>query len=582
MSLEFPGGGRRPSSLLAPVTERVSTSVRAGLLAVLMVVDVGGRVLPRLLARLLDTDLVPVAVSLLLGTLTGSNVITTVAPFALYGYLVYTLVPKLLPGQLGHVTERRDFRLLATVYALLVPVLALTSGPEWDSLLLLSGLVVLPLYLVAVQRGAILGRDGYPVATSVAFFPFTDSFENWFEDGLDVRDRTPTFWFKFVAMSVISVMYSWFVFLIVGVLVFFLSLTYPVPEFLISGWLGQRALRRAPVGPEGRVLDRERLDLETRVLSVVGVALEGFKGFTSVVMAATGFGWGVVFLWIAVYNVRTFVDLAARTATFSPARLLIVIVGTLTLWGLAFYGVWYWVRMLTRGPSFLAAWRDELTAEVQTEPEREDQFLPTRPPGYFLPPVLLWGLLPATQSGSWESPQLPPAWGVLAWLAAFALTAWTAYRALAAAPQPARTDQRALPLSFCVATVGTWIGSDLTTDGQYDLSASYVVGLLTGRVSVEQFLAALAAPGATLAVGLITIPLYGFWVEDVIEWRRRDDWRKYAYVPYFLLAAAALGISAALVGNFWSRGLFAVCAVAVFGVMALGLLSDVGVVETEW
>lgn len=314
---------------------------------------------------------------------------------------------------------------------------------------------------------------------------------------------------------------------------------------------------------------------------MVGVALEGFKRFTSVMMAATGFGYGVVFLWIAIYNVGTFVDLAARTATISPARLLMVVVGTLTLWGLAFYGVWYWIRMSTRVPSFLAAWRAGLTAEVETGPEREEQFLPTRPPGYFLPPVLLWGLLPVIQSGPWESPQLPPAWAVLAWLAAFVLTAWTGYRALAAAPQPARRGQRALPLSFFVATVGTWVVSDLTTDGTYDLGSSYVVGLLTGRISVDQFLAAFAAPGATLAVGLVTVPLYGFWVQDVLNWHRRDDWRKYAYAPYFLKAATGLGISAALVGDLWRRGLFAVSAVALFGVMALGLLSDVGVVDRK-
>ena len=169
----------------------------------------------------------------------------------------------------------------------------------------------------------------------------------------------------------------------------------------------------------------------------MGVALEGFKRFTSVMMAATGFGYGVVFLWIAIYNVGTFVDLTA-------------------------------------------------------------------------------------------------------WLAAFALTAWTGYRALVAVPQPARRDQRALPLSFFIATVGTWVVSDLTTDGTYNLGSSYVVGLLTGRISVDQFLAAFAAPSATLAVGLVTVPLYGFWVQDVLDWHRRDDWRKYAYAPYFLAAATEL------------------------------------------
>lgn len=579
MGLTFPDSDHSLLSLSGLFTRRVSTSVRASVVAVLTAVDVVGRMLPTLVVRLYDTDLVPVAVSLLLSNFANSAVLQLVAPFLLYGYLVYKLIPRLFPNRLRHVTEQRGFCLIAVGYALLVPVFWLNDSPEMYGLLLISGLIVLPMYLVVVQRGKFLSKDGYPAAMASAFLGEKDLQEEWEEDP-HVRNRTLLFWMIMILMILLSVVFSWFAFVFVGFLLASLSLVYPVPELLITGWVGQRALLRSPVGPDEKVLARHHLDLETRLLAVVSTALKGVKGFTSVVMAGIGFLSGVVFLFFAIALDGRFIEVAMQAPTFSLARLLLVVVFWTSLWVLGLYGVGYWVLMFYRIPAFLDAWRVGLRSKEETEPEHEERFPPTRPPGYFLPPTLLWLVYPALNVGTWESPQLPRAWAVLIWLAALALTVWTAYRVLVASSQPARTDQWALPGSFLVTVVGYGIWLDLAGSGlTYDVGSSYLFGLLTGRVSVDQVVEIFAAGGrAGTVLTILIVPLFFFWFEDVLAWwKSRDDWRGYVYVPYLLVAGAVV-IVAALASDLGQRVGFAF-AVAFLGVMLLMILSDVNVID---
>lgn len=551
------------------LARRVRVRVEPRVAAALAALDVGWGALVRFGPRLLDADLLPTAASLVVGTVLGVGIAPVVAATVLYGYLVYALAPRVFPRTVRHVTDRRGFRLLAAANAVLVPLLLYSPLPDVSRFLLLGGVLLLPAYLLVVQRGRVAGPGGYPIAFANGFDP-TSNLQREYHDDPKVAARTPKFWTVLALYGAIAVVFSYLTLLVLGGLLALLYLTYPVPELLVLGWVGYRGLLASRVGPAPPEHAGRRFDLEARVVTLAGVATDGIKGFTSVLLAGIGLVVPVFFLYVVVYNAGNAARIAGAMAAGSGTRLLAAVVGVTTLVVYGLYGVWYWLRLLSRVPHAMRAWRDRLRAEVRTPPDREFGPLLARPPGYFLPAAAMLvalGLLVA--AGDWPSDPRIPLPYLAVWLAGLAGTAWSTYRGVRGEPRGAAADWRALPGSYAVHLTGLWLWVD-AGDGD-----SLVVGALTGRVPAADLVAAFADPTTGFFLVVTVTPLYLFYVPDVIDSRRADGLRRFAYVPYLLAVGVAAAVVAVTATGF-ARLFGGALAVAVLVAVAVSASEDPG------
>lgn len=522
--------------------------------------DLTWQSLVRFSSTQLGQELLPAVTSFLVGGLLSLGLAPDLVAMPLYGYLIYVLTPVVLPDHLRHLAERRDFRLLAAGLSISIPIYLFTAHS-----FLGLGLIVLVLYLLAVQRRSFLGVDGYPIAFMNAFHPGTDVQAHYRED-LQKDSRSRWFWPLVALFSVLSVTYTYIIFLVLGGLVSLLFLLYPFPELLCLGWVGYKVVMVGRLGraPEG--IAERRYDLESRVIAVAGVATEGLKGLLSVLLTGLGLIVPVIFVYLVTHAVGTAPSTIREAASASLDQQLAVVFGLLTIAIYGLYGVWYWFRTLFRLPHVLVAWRSLRMETVATPPARELGPLLGRPPGYFLPVTgLLVALGLLINAGAWpDTVRLPPAI-VGAWLLALGGTAWSVYRGLVAEPQAPASDLRALPAAYVIDIAGVWVWIDL---GSGD---SLLMGVLAGTVPVTAIVSTLSQPMPLTFLGIVTFPLYCYFAPDLFELQERADWRQFLAEGYFLATSLALGAVAVMTAGTVQR----VASLATLIAFLLGLIAMV-------
>lgn len=537
----------------------VSPRIRPVIVGVLAAAEVFLRTLADLFLRVLDDEVIPALVSVVTEGFLESGLITVL----LFGYLLFVLIPLVFPIGLTQVVDRRGFRILAAGSVVLIPFALFQWGSPalpvlgWLGPALLACPVVLPAYVVLVQRQKLLGRESYVIGFANAFFP-TVELRTDIDDGSDSEQRSLRFWATFGGFSVIAFGYAYILFLILGLLLVFLSLMAPIPELLLLGWAGYRVVANSSDQVQSDTTG-VRFDLEQRIVSLTGVATNGFKGAMCVLIAGTGFVFPVLFVNIAVQiavgsagSAGVVIDQLTRSSSVELLRFLVAIITILTAGS---YGVWYWLRLLSRVPHFYDVWLDALPDDLETPPDREYGPLLARPPGYYLPPIallVLFSLLIHSGSATILPRDLRVV--IVAWVGALGLTIWSAYRGALGDPQSALSDQMALPGSFLVQMAGTWLWLGIADGG-------ILLQVLFGQASLRRLLEmTLQSPGGQVGVGFTVASLYLFYLMDVLHWQGAGGWRGSAYLPYLLAGAALLGLTA-----MWTSGfLRALTGVAAF------------------
>lgn len=518
---------RAVTQVLAVLGGRGTRRLRPIVVGGLAGLDLTWQSLARLSAESLGGELLPAVTSFLVGGLLSLGIAPDMVAMPLYGYLIYTLTPVVFPNRLRHVTERRDFRLLAAGLALLVPI-RIYAGQSF----FVVGWVVLALYLVAVQRRSFIGVDGYPITYWNAFLPATDVQAHYKED-LETETRPRGFWAMVALVSCLAIGLTFITFLVLGGLVSLLFLLYPFPELLCLGWVGYKALVVGRIRPGTEGIEDRRFDIESRAIEVAGVATEGAKGLTSVILAGFGLIVPVIFVYIST-TLAGYLPTVLETVPRLDQRLAVVF-GFLTIALCGLYGVWYWFRTLFRLPHVMVAWRSRRMDTVATPPDRELGSLLGRPPGYYLPVtglLLVFGLL---SQGGWPETVHVPAVLAMAWIIAFIATGWSIYRGLVGDPQSPETDLRALPVAYVVNIAGAWLWIDLASGD------SILLGVLAGTVPATTILSTIAQPMPLTILGILMFPLYGFFLPDLDKLEEQTGWRQFLSDGYLLATGLVLG-----------------------------------------
>lgn len=123
------------------------------------------------------------------------------------------------------------------------------------------------------------------------------------------------------------------------------------------------------------------------------------------------------------------------------------------------YGLWFWYRETYRLPHFLVYWRNNQPNGHEIEPTDDLPQLVTRPPGYLLPPTILWIPVIWSLNGlNGGDPAIPDSiLFSVGWVLAFLGVLWTVRWTFRNEPQPPKTDGRAILSSFYIQLTWLWI-----------------------------------------------------------------------------------------------------------------------------
>lgn len=342
---------------------------------------------------------------------------------------------------------------------------------------------------------------------------------------------------NFLAILFICLLFTFF-FAWISVLVLAL---YPLVEILVLTSVIAGALERRYPLPFGfGSPNRYTLDIEERLYGTISTATKGLKGWTTLLLLigfglfvqVLGFAYIVTFVWqetvpfLVSAGLAGFTDGVVFTITWNVAGMgFSVLVATV-------YGVWYWIRMLERLPSYLDFWADKVGKRETEAPESRI----TRPVGVMIPPTmaifatLLWMVLDQTNGPGLSTLDILYAitWPLL--IVGMLASVWlTRHRN----PQPPETDGRAIPLSLVVQLLGgvsavSWIGN----------------------ASNENAPSLVFSPfGAFI---LVAIPWF-FYLQDVyLIGEEYEGVKHYVFPTYLILFGTVVGILG-LVATGWTR-----------------------------
>ena len=273
---------------------------------------------------------------------------------------------------------------------------------------------------------------------------------------------------NFLAILFICLLFTFF-FAWVSVLVLAL---YPLVEILVLTSVMAGALDRWYRLPFGfGSPNHYTTDIEERLYKSISTAASGLKGWTTLLLLigfglfvqVLGFAYVVSFVWHEIVPFLVSAGLAGVndwvlfTITWNVAGMgFSVLVATV-------YGVWYWIRMLERLPSYLDFWANKVGKRETEAPESRI----TRPVGVMVPPsmaifaTLLWMVLDQANSPGLSTLDILYAitWPLL--MVGIIVSVWlTRHRD----PQLPETDRTAIPLSLVVQLLGgvsavSWIGN---------------------------------------------------------------------------------------------------------------------------
>lgn len=273
---------------------------------------------------------------------------------------------------------------------------------------------------------------------------------------------------NFLAILFICLLFTFF-FAWISVLVLAL---YPLVEILVLTSVIAGALERRYRLPFGfGSPNHYTLDIEERLYGTISTATRGLKGWTTLLLLigfglfvqVLGFAYIVTFVWqetvpfLVSAGLAGFNDWVIFTITWNVAGMgFSVLVATV-------YGVWYWIRMHERLPSYLDFWADKVGKRETEAPESRI----TRPVGVMIPPTmaifatLLWMVLDQTNGPGLSTLDILYAitWPLL--MVGMLASVWLTRHH---DPQPPKTDGTAIPLSLVVQLLGgvsavSWIGN---------------------------------------------------------------------------------------------------------------------------
>jgi putative effector of murein hydrolase LrgA (UPF0299 family) len=348
--------------------------------------------------------------------------------WSLYGYLLYTLLPELLPGSVAGLADDRTPLLLLALgavvlaqpvadrFATIRSVANLTfqaSGSntwvgwiERTLLLAVAWLGVMTAYLR-------VGRDGPPHADEGGLARLLDADEVTQIRRTNATDRTVPQWVVLLLNELLPSTVLTMLCLFLGLLAGVLTTFYPLPELLFVGV--------GVVGVAGSKLDDQALpgrgavdvDLEGDVGRALATALRGQKGIAITVPTVLG-----VFnaLYVFLYGIRAItragegihsagrIGIESGPSPGSVARLTGALSGVgvaVTAFVSAGCLLWVWSRLARRSPAFVTAWTRRWGDESGARPVVDLD----RPPGAVVVPyALVFASLPVLFTDDPTSP----------------------------------------------------------------------------------------------------------------------------------------------------------------------------------
>jgi|GEM_PF-4143342 len=399
---------------------------------------IGATAVLDLLLRLPEDLIIP-AFSIISG-FSGSPIAVFVTTWLLLALVLYHLAP--LCYSFLDVLPRHaaGFRVLVTTGGISVAMSLHYLAETASSTLLvalfgigiLNGALIL-WYLVEVHEWQLLTPDGRWVTVFEAIFPTYDVAAEIQSDlareGLFGR---ATKVISLVALGGLLVMPQ----LLAGLALLVFIYAYPIPDLLFLGWvLSVRVVPEVDVGPSrNRLLDLQ-FDFERELLDGIEHANRSLLGLFLTLFIVVGIAISSLYLLIGIMVIRQTHQLIIKGGTvfldtYQPTVGLLTwnwfgIVMLLFFGGS--YGIWVWIRTLSRLPHFLDRWeaRDTVTADVVT----------AQPLGFNALAVLTYplALTMMNQLSTLSYPELLTAGSI--WPLVIALGAWALYRAQRAPPQ---------------------------------------------------------------------------------------------------------------------------------------------------
>lgn len=252
---------------------------------------------------------------------------------------------------------------------------------------------------------------------------------------------------------------------------------YPVPELLLCGVL----MYGAAASHTKRLPDLRGYEVESRLLEDSMRSFQNVKGFVlslycvlGVFLSASSFVVGFNYVPAVAESVSLIagrVDVLGRETTIqiiAHSWIQTSHVVLLTLFGL--YGLFYWLRQFRRLPQYVRFW-EAVWADPAVDPPPAPV---TRPPGLFVPGVLMWGVL-VTSSVPLPSEGDPLSWllyGIFAlgWPLLAGPAVWSIRRAYRREPQPLHHEGRdvLVALVSLVLVVTTWLSVTTFADSAID------------------------------------------------------------------------------------------------------------------
>lgn len=438
----------------------------------------------RYAADLLATasDLFDIGVSLFLLSQTvggGSELVSSVLPYVLFGYLVYAYTPELYLGHFGDIVQDRGFRALTTVTALYFGLIfgrvlnavpdvgpfahiPVTVGGSVVSIVvgILVSVVAFSGYILLIKRERSRDRSGDLFETIDAFTMSPADEELDKIEALPQRRRQVTI---AIGNSGVGVFYM-IPACLLGVALPVMETFSPIPEgVVVLAVLGSYV----PLG--GRLSetlpDRANSDIEFQVADTITDALQNPKGLLLLIFIlpaiATGGFLVVLSIPIMIQAGRFFValgtEIVANHGELGSVSLsewhvvaaeLWFIVGLVTSWlAYSLYTLWYWVRQLQRLPAYATFWEAYWQGEFRSLPAASV----TRPPGLYLPGAALFLGLTAVVSVASDggSFRVWVGWG-LVWPVLVGIAVWSVRAGSRRSPQPLRGEGRAVGVAFAL------------------------------------------------------------------------------------------------------------------------------------
>lgn len=449
-------------------------------LAVFTLVDVGGRFLEVLL------ETVPALVSLTSRTSVTPSTVGWFAGWAMFGTLVYGVVPSVFPDTVERTNDRPSFKAVTAAtaigFAVVIESQVFVSwwsgapfdgiGNKWFLFVGIAGAITFTALQWRQHNGDPMSPDGPFAALVNGLTPF-----------FDVRgEQSSTPSRLVVDLAGVGVYLLICVFM--GLVVFLLILLYPLPEVAVLLHVGLRVAHEDDVGLP---VESWAAQIDRRLTASVGAFNAGPKGIGSMVFILGGVLISGFFAFMVSYGIMSQIGYtlnAIYDLNLSPNHILAVLYMAaviLTLGLLAIYGIWFWLRVIERLPYFLDTWVHTQPKDMRTTRTwNETGSLIARPSGVMVPWAVLFITFSLMMPGCdiTETGCFPSLGVILVWVSTVAGVCWLSWDSFSAEPQDPLWDNFAIPVAFSVQLFAIGIGYDIIGAWNFNIPMAHKTLLL--------------------------------------------------------------------------------------------------------